>query len=50
MNFFGSFFVLYATVVSPSQFAYRVRKNWERYPIAKRDFEIVINPATYQTA
>ncbi|MGJ8725073.1 MAG: YcxB family protein [Roseibacillus sp.] len=39
---FGGFFLLYATLISPIQFAYRVEKNWKKYPRVKREFEIVV--------
>ncbi|MCP3962658.1 MAG: hypothetical protein GY719_32870 [bacterium] len=38
----GGIFVAYALVISPAQFRYRVRRNWQRYPKIKEEFDITV--------
>ena len=38
----GAFFVMYGTFISPIQFRFRVKRNWDRYPKIKREFNITI--------
>lgn len=38
----GGVLLLYAIVISPIQFRYRVRRLWERHPTIKREFAITV--------
>lgn len=38
----GAFFAVYGIFISPIQFRYRVKRNWERYPKMRKDFSITI--------
>ena len=44
LTMIGAFFVAYGFVLSPIQFRYRVKRNWDRYPKIKKDFDIKILP------
>src|SRR6187401_2670909 len=40
----GALFVVYGFVISPIQFQYRVKCNWDRYPKMKKEFDITVSP------
>ena len=40
----GTLFVVYGFVISPIQFRYRVKRNWDRYPKMKKEFDITVSP------
>jgi len=46
----GALLVLYGIVISPILFRYRVRRNWERYPMIKRDFDVTVSEKGLETA
>ncbi len=38
----GAFFAVYGIFISPIQFRFRVKRNWDRYPKMKKEFNITI--------
>lgn len=40
----GALFVVYGFVISPILFRYRVKRNWDRYPKIKKEFDITVSP------
>lgn len=40
----GAIFVVYGFIISPIQFQYRVKRNWDRYPKIKKEFDITVLP------
>lgn len=38
----GAFFTVYGLFISPLQFRLRVKRNWDRYPKMKKEFNITI--------
>lgn len=45
ITIFGAIFILYGVVLSPIQFRYRVKRNWDRYPKIKEEFDFLISEA-----
>lgn len=45
----GSVCLLYAIFISPIQFRYRVKRNWDRYPRIRKGFDITVLPDGIQT-
>jgi hypothetical protein len=41
----GALFLVYGIAISPIQFRYRVKRNWDRYPRMKKDFNITVSQA-----
>jgi YcxB-like protein len=41
----GGILLAYSLIVSPIQFRYRVKRNWDRYPRIRKDFDITVSPA-----
>jgi len=39
----GVLLLVYGIAISPIQFRYRVKRNWDRYPKMKRDFDITVS-------
>jgi hypothetical protein len=39
---FGAMLVVYGLIISPIQFKYRVKRNWDRYPKIKKEFDITV--------
>ena len=39
----GAILIAYGIVISPIQFRYRVKRNWDRYPKIKKEFSIVFS-------
>ena len=39
----GAFLVLYGLVLSPVQFKWRVKRNWGKYPSARKEFEMTLS-------
>ncbi len=44
----GALLVFYGFVISSIQFRYRVKRNWDRYPRMKKDFDITVSSAGVQ--
>jgi hypothetical protein len=38
----GALFAMYGVFISPLQFRFRVKRNWDRYPKMKKEFNITI--------
>jgi hypothetical protein len=38
----AAIFLAYGLIISPIQFRYRVKRNWDRYPKIKKEFDITI--------
>jgi len=38
----GAFFAVYGIFISPIQFRFRVKRNWDRYPKMRKEFNITI--------
>lgn len=45
----GATLIAYASVVSSIQFRYRVKRNWDRYPKIKKEFNIVVSVEGVET-
>jgi hypothetical protein len=45
----GAFFAAYGIFISPIQFRFRVKRNWDRYPQMKKEFNITILEDGLQT-
>lgn len=46
---FGVLLIAYGVVFSPIQFRYRVKRNWDRYPNIKKEFDMVVSPEGVET-
>jgi hypothetical protein len=44
----GGFFAMYGIFISPVQFRFRVKRNWDRYPKIKKEFCITISEGGLQ--
>lgn len=44
LTIIGALFVVYGLIISPIQFQYRVKRNWDRYPKIKKEFDITVLP------
>lgn len=45
----GSIMIAYGLVISPIQFRYRVKRNWDRYPKIKKEFDIMVSADGVET-
>lgn len=45
----GAILIAYGLVVSPIQFRYRVKRNWDRYPKIKKEFNILVSAEGLET-
>ena len=46
---YGVLFILYALVISPLQFRWRVRRLWSQYPASRKPFQVTLKPDGLQT-
>jgi len=45
----GAIMIAYGIVISPIQFRYRVKRNWDRYPKIKKEFDMVVSAEGVET-
>jgi hypothetical protein len=45
----GAIMIAYGIVISPIQFRYRVKRNWDRYPKIRKEFDMVVSVEGVET-